>query len=219
MSQFFQPLEHHHAYFKKYGKLITYRKNEYLANSHDPNNWVFFLVNGLVCVGFSTESGEDKLIGYFLPGMTFAQSGSFFEEFSTIQLDYKACDESSVLRVDRKQFLASLKGNNNLSEDYVNALLRNQLFLIERIAYQSEKGIYNKCIRWLLFMAKFYGHKTSEGIQIMTPITQETAANFMNVTRESAGSALTLLKKRGRISVSSKRLTIHDTDLLQRELT
>jgi CRP-like cAMP-binding protein len=218
MSQFFQSLEHHHTYFKKYGQLVTYRKNEYLANSHDPNNWVFFLVSGLVCVGFSTESGEDKLIGYFLPGMTFAQSGSFFDEFSTVQLDYKACDESSVLRVDRKQFLASIKGDNNLSEDYVNALLRNQIFLIERIVYQSEKGVYNKCVRWLLFMAKFYGQKTSSGIKIITPITQETAANFMNVTRESAASALITLKNKSLISTRRKHLTIHSLASLEKEI-
>lgn len=218
MSQFFQPLEHHHTYFKKYGQPITYRKNEYLANSHDTNNWVFLLTDGLVSVGFSSENGDNKLIGYFLPGMTFAQSGSFFEEFSTVQLDYKACDNSSVLRVDRVHFLASLKQDANLNEDYVSALLRNQIFLVERIVYQSEKGVNNKCVRWLLFMAKFYGQITSSGIKIATPITQETAANFMNVTRESAASALGALKKKKLISVDRKYLTISSVASLEKEI-
>jgi CRP-like cAMP-binding protein len=63
---------------KSIGQMVNYRKGEYLANSHDINNWVFFLDQGLVSVGFNSENGDGKLIGYFIPGMTFAQSGSFF---------------------------------------------------------------------------------------------------------------------------------------------
>jgi CRP/FNR family transcriptional regulator len=218
MASFFQPLFHHKRFFSKSGQTINYKKGEYLANSHDPNNWVFFLVDGLVSVGFSSDTGESRLIGYFLPGMTFAQSGTFFEEFITVQLDYKACTDSKVLRVNRQVFLEKIHQDTGLNTDYITALLRNQIFLIERITYQSEKGVYKKCIRWLLFMAKFYGIQDNDKLEIQVPITQELAANFMNITRESAAAALKKLKHKKLISFKSKRATIHNPTLLQQEL-
>jgi CRP-like cAMP-binding protein len=142
----------------------------------------------------------------------------FFETFSTVHLDYRACEDSRVFRLPREDFLHAMQDNKELSQDYVSALLRNQIFLVERIVYQSEKGVYNKCVRWLLFMAKFYGQITSGGIKIATPITQEIASNFMNVTRESAASALGALKKKKLISIDRKYLTISSVASLEKEI-
>lgn len=218
MDSFFGPLEHHREYFTKHARPTYYKKGEYLTNSHDPDIWVFFLVDGLVSVGFGSNSGDDRLIGYFLPGMTFAQSGSFFEGINTTRLDYKATTNCSVLRLPRDDFLKAVSRDPDLNKDYVFGLLRNQIFLLERIVYQSEKGVYNTCVRWLLFMARFYGQQIGPEVHIMTPITQEIAANFMNITRESAAVALKKLKTKKLISLQRKQATIHNLALLEKEL-
>lgn len=218
MHTFFTPLEEHRKHFAKYGNRITYKKGEYLANAHDVNDWVFYLEEGLVSVGFVSHTAEDRLIGYFLPGMTFAQSGSFFESFSTLRLDYKACQDSDVLRLPRTDFLYAVHNRRGIGQDYVTGLLRNQIFLVERLAYQSEKGVYSKCVQWLLFMAKFYGQRNGSEITLIPPITQEIAANFINTTRESVASPLLKLKRKNLISIERKRLTIHNQELLEDEL-
>jgi CRP-like cAMP-binding protein len=218
MHTFFAPLQKHKKHFTKFGSRVMYRKGEYLANAHDSNDWVFYLDGGLVSVGFVSGGAEDRLIGYFLPGMTFAQSGSFFETFSTLQLDYKACQNSHVLRLPRKDFLYAVHNNAGIGQDYVTGLLRNQIFLVERLAYQSEKGVYRKCVRWLLFMAKFYGLQAGSDIRIIPSITQEVVANFINTTRESVASPLLQLKRKKIISIERKQLTIHSLHLLEGEL-
>jgi CRP-like cAMP-binding protein len=153
-----------------------------------------------------------------MPGMTFAQSGSFFSLSPNEGLEYKACSNSKVLRLPREVFLSALKTNRELCDDYISALLRNQVYLIERIVYQAEKGVYAKSIRWLLFMAKFYGEQKDDCAQLRVPITQEIAANFMHITRESAASALGKLKKKQLIAFKNKCVTITSLKGLENEL-
>lgn len=217
MSEFFKHLKHHESFFKKHGELVTFKKGQYLVMASEPSKWVYFLIDGCVLVSFTFDDGVDRLIGYFLPGMTFAQSGSFFNDDGG-GLEYCACQTSKVLRVDRKDFLRQLSSDRDFNNDYVDSILRNQIFLIERIVYQGEKGIHNKCIRWLLFMAKYYGVTSGKSVTLIVPVTQETAANFMHATRESASAALGKLKKAGLVTSNKKFITITDIDKLQGEL-
>lgn len=218
---FFESMENHRAFFTKYGQKVTYKKGQYYVMPSDDSPWVFFLINGLVKISFTFSDGNDRLIGFFLPGMTFAQSGSFFQDEGGGGLEYCSVGTSTAYRISRQVFLDQLKKDPAFSQDYVQALLRNQIYLVDRIVYQGEKGIYPRTLRWLLFMAKFYGHTTDpkkDTCTIAVPLTQETAANFMHVTRESASFAFRKLTAKKLISVKKKLITIHSISALKGEL-
>lgn len=220
MSMFFESMENHRAFFTKHGQKVTYKKGQYYIMPSDDSPWVFFLVEGLVKISFTFSDGNDRLIGFFLPGMTFAQSGSFFQDEGG-GLEYCSVGTSTAYRLPWQVFLDQLEKDRAFSQDYVRALLRNQIYLVERIVYQGEKGIYPRTVRWLLFMAKFYGHSTDENkdtCTIAVPLTQETAANFMHVTRESASFAFRKLTSQKLISVKKKLITIPSLSALKQEL-
>ena len=89
-------------------------------------------------------------------------------------------------------------------------ILKNQIFLIERIVYQGENTVEKKFLRWLLFMMKYYGQESAGTCQIMIPITQTEIANFLHTSRVSVSNAMIPLCDKQVISITSKYITVHD---------
>lgn len=218
MSATFYPSPAHEQFFTTYGQSISYKKNNYLVRPEDESPWVFYLKSGLVSVSFSFTDGSERLIGFFTPGMVFAQSGSFFQDAGG-GLEYIATTNSDTYRLRRADFLAQLDHDQAFSADYMQLLLRNQIYLIERIVYQGESGMRNKCLRWLLFMVKYYGEPAERGgIVLGVPLTQEIIANFLHATRESVSKVLKELVAKDWIVIENKCITIKDITALEKAL-
>lgn len=217
MSSFFHFSKVHQQYFKKYGQLVSYKRGQYLVWAADENPCVFHLSSGSVRVAFGFNDGDDRILGFFVPGMTFAQSGSFFNDDGG-RLEYIAHDEVKAYRISREDFLRQVSSDQEFANDYVNALSRNQVFLIERIIYQAERGIKRKYLRWLLFMAKYYGRKNGQTCFITIPLTQSAIANFLNATRESVNTITNALIDEGFISIEKKHIIIHSSQKIHKVL-
>lgn len=218
MSDFFPYLESFEDAFFEHGELVEYAKNQHLVWGKDKSEWVFFLVDGLIRVSFTVPDSSDRILGYFPRGMVFAQSGSFWNAHDGM-LSYTAELPSKTYRMQRTTFLNLLRSDTSLTHEYLNLTLRNQIFLIDRVVYNGEKGLYLKCVRWLLFMAKYYGKNKGARCEITTPLTQETAANFLGTTRESLNVVLRDLEKKKYIELSTKKLVITDTKKLRALVT
>lgn len=173
----------------------------------DKSEWVFFLVSGLVRVSFTLPDNTDRVLGFFVPGLIFAQNGSFWGE-NDGTLSYTAEQPTKVYRMKRTTFLKCLNGNSGAMQEYLHMTLRNQIFLIDRVVYQGEKLLRSKCARWLLFMAKYYGKSRGKRCELTVPLTQETIADFLGTTRESVNITLRELERKGYIELATKKITI-----------
>lgn len=217
MSDFFRYSKPFEYFFLEHGERVKYEKTQHLVWSKDDCDWIFFLEKGLVEVSFSLPDDTHRILGYFVPGAVFAKSGSFINNPDGA-LSYKANTDVTVLRMKYKKFRSHLSKHPALMEEYMNMTLRNQIFLIDRVVYQGEKGLYLKCARWLLFMAKYYGKKNGRGVDIYVPIKQETAADFLHTTRESTNVVLRRLEKEGFIKLATKKISIVDIKKLRKLL-
>lgn len=206
---FFDYMTEHEKFFKQEGELLNIPKGQYLVTVYDDSPWVFFLMDGLIKITFTLTNGDNRVIGYFLPGMSFAKSGSFFID-SGGNLEYVLVKKSSLYRVPRKAFLDQLKSSSGFNQEYTNWLLKSQILLIERIVYQGEPTIERKVIKWLLFMAKYYGNKKQGVIVIDIPLTHELIAEFVHATRESVGVVMRKLEQAKLITIKNKLITIND---------
>ncbi|MBY0328641.1 Crp/Fnr family transcriptional regulator, partial [Patescibacteria group bacterium] len=144
-------------------------------------------------------------------------SGSFIAQHDGA-LSYIAESSTTAIRMNRHDFISAIKSDPSLMSEYLNMTLCNQLLLIDRIVYQGEKGLYAKCVRWLLFMAKYYGKENGNGCTITVPLTQDTIANFLHATRESVNGVLRQLQEEKHITISAKRITIIHTGKLKKLL-
>lgn len=214
MSEFFTYSELFENCFFEHGELVEYKKGQHIVWHKDKSEWVFFSQEGLVRVSFILPDDTSRIIGYFTPGMVFAQSGSFWGKNDGM-LSYIAEIPTKAYRMKRKTFLKCLQENPAGMQEYLNMTLRNQIFLIDRVVYQGEKGLLAKCVRWLLFMAKYYGKTKRNKCDLIVPLTQETVANFLGTTRESINVTLRGLESDGYIKLATKKITIKDLKGLQ----
>lgn len=206
---FFDYSQTHADFFVQHGQKVDYKKNRYLVTALDENPWVYFLTSGTVQASFVLIDGDTRLLGYFIPGMTFAKSGSFFSD-SGGDIEYRAIENTVVYRIKRQLFLRQLKQDVDFAEAYRSMILKNQILLIDRIVYQGEKTIERKFLRWLLFMAKYYGTSRGASCYITIPTRQEDIANFLHTTRVSISKALQDLIAQQLISVQKRHITIHN---------
>ncbi len=205
-------------YFYQQGQKLNYAKNRYLVTMHDENTSIYFLISGNVRVSFSLVDGSERIIGYFLPGMIFAQSGSFYGDEGGA-LEYKAVSPVTVLRLPRQDFLAELKANQQLNAEYIDILFRNQIFLIDRVVYQGEHNVDKKFLRWLLFLVKYYAEEIDGKLRVMVPMSQDDMANFLHVTRVSINKAISYFTKQDLIGRDGKYLIIHDVQAIKHALS
>lgn len=212
---FFQYAHSHEKFFKAQGRASQIKRGQLLTNNLSDNTNVFFLHKGLVQVSFNLLDGNERLIGYFLPGMTFAQSGSFFQDDGG-QLEYTTVQPSTIYHISRDIFQKQLQTNQQFNTDYLDMVLRNQIFLIDRIVYQGENGAEKKFIKWLLFMAKYYGCQTKNNeVKITIPISQEGIANFLHVTRVSVNKIIREMRTKDLIRIEQKQIIICDANTLR----
>ena len=104
------------------------------------------------------------------------------------------------------------------NSEYVDWLLKTQILLIERVIYQGEGTLHRKYLRWLLFVAKFYGISNGNECVIQIPLTHQTVANLLHTTRESISRIATELVNDGTIVVNKKRITIRDIEAIESSL-
>lgn len=218
VNSFFHYAYEHESFFKQNGNRILYKKGQALVRPEDDNPWIYYLASGLVEVSFAFSTGDERLIGYFVPGHTFAQSGSFYQDEGG-GLEFLATVPVETYRIPRDVFFSMLRKDAGFSYDYIQTLLKNQLFLIDRIVYQGEVTVYRKTLRWLLLMAKYYCDETNDNqYRIAVPLTHDTVGRFLHVTRESASKTLKRLAQDGLVSVEKKRITILDKAAIEAKL-
>lgn len=197
--------KNHELFFIKNGYEVKIKKGQYLTTHYDESDWVYFLYHGQIMASFSLADGNDRILGYFLPGMTFARNGSFYN-FESGGIEYKATSDATVYRLPRKLFLQQLATDKLFNQEYLDQVLKTQMLLIDRIIYSGENGIENKFAKWLNFMAKYYGEKTNRGIYIVTPTTQVDIASFLHVTRVSTNKLVQKYLKAKIIKLDRKHI-------------
>lgn len=207
MKSYFEYQYAHEAFFKAHGVKLVYKKGQYIVNPNEVSPWVFFIESGLVDASVGFSDGSKRIIGYFLPGMSFAQSGVFFAD-SGGGLEYVVLEEATVYRLPRELFLTQLTKDSVFNAEYLSWLLKTQILLLERIIYLGESTLQLKLIRWLQFMCKYYGLEQTDCTVISVPITQDTIADFLHVTRESVGKELRELIRQGHVSARHKAITV-----------
>lgn len=208
----------HEAFFKEHGEQLWYKKGQLLVWPNEQYPWVYFLVSGYVRSSFTLPSGTTRIIGFFRPGTTFAQSGSFFDDDGG-KLEYVAETAISLYRIKRSDFFMHLDRDPEFAREYLDMVLRSRIYLIERIVYQGESGIERKFARWLLFMIKYYSVQEKTGCRILIPLTQTTIANFLHITRESANTTMRAFEKKKLLKIHKKHILVPNIDKLQKILS
>jgi len=210
-------LDEHKRFFEEHSERVLFKKNQLFARKEEIHPWIYYLEEGIVQLSFSYKKGDDRLIGYFVPDMMFAQNRVLYEGDSGV-IEYTTATEVQALRVDYKTYIKEVDSNHDFCREYRECILHNQSYMIDRVVYQAEPNVEKKFLRWVLFMLKYYGTEQDGHHMIGMKLTQDAIANFLFVSRETVNKTVTRFVKQGIISVNKKYITLLDESALQAEL-
>ena len=203
-------------FFVAQGQKMHYDKKQVFVRADDPQPWVYFLDEGAVEASYVFDYSESKILGYFIPNAIFSQNKLFYE--SDGDLTYTTIEPTVIYRVQRDVFLREVDANMQFMKEYLQNTLILRIFTTDMVIYQGEPTATRRAIRWLLLMAKYYGEEQGKAVQIQVPLTHDTIANFLHISRESVSKTLREFIRGGYISVDKKLITIYDVDSLRRLL-
>ena len=210
-------LNEHERFFQEHGERVTIKKGQIFARKEEVHPWVYYLEAGIVQVAFSYGKGDNRLIGYFVPDMMFAQSKIFYEGDSGV-LEYEAVTNMQALRVPRNDYMQEVESNHEFCAEYRECILHNQTYMIDRVIYQAEPNVEKKFLRWVLFMLKYYGVERDDHQMIGLKLTQNTIADFLFVSRETVNKTLIHFVQLGIVAVEKKHIILLDEDALHAQL-
>ena len=215
MSDFFSFSTVHQAYFKAHGQVHHYKKGQIFTHRQEVSRDVYFLESGYVKVGFSTKDATERVLSIVLPGMTFAQVGSFYAMPQT-ELEFEAYSDIVIYRIPRDRFLIDLTHDQQLFYDWYRRTAENQLFWIELLTCCAERKPRDRILSWLTCMVRYFSITTGGKATIEMPLSQETIAAMTMLTRESTNKVIHELKRLGIITVKDKHITIPNVEALDK---
>ena len=218
MSDFHSYAHSHLAYLQKHGQQVTYKKGQLLVRREEDSPWIFFIESGYVKMMFTDDVGNERVLGFGIPGMTIAQSGSFYS-LPHVELEYEAHTDCVVWRMPRTEFIAAMQGSPELFQEWHQRILENHNLLVERVLYVGEKQPRRRIIGWLLAVARYYSLRQPNGSYLVEiPMSQDIIASFTHLSRETTSKIISELKKQGLIGIKNRYITVPDVAQLRQAL-
>lgn len=187
-------------------------KGEYLMTEGEPCMGFFLVLSGKVRVFKTSPNGREKALLIAEPGMTFGEDalfgqGAFLESAA-------ALEKSRVLHVPRKEFLAMLRGDPELSFQVMESLcgwIRRLSSSVENVAFL---GARDKVVRYLVGLVGREGSK-----KIGFPEKKKDIADRLGITPETFSRIMRELEEKSLLKVSGKILEVPDCQALSEELS
>lgn len=215
MSDFHSYAHSHLDFFKKHGQCKTYKPGHLLVRREEDSPWMFFLESGFVKMMFTDELGNERILGFGVPGMTFTQSGSFYS-LPHVELEFETYTQATAWIVPRKLFIEALETNPVMFKEWHERILQNHNLLIERVLYIGEKRPKTRVVGWLLAAARYYSVRQPDGSYLIElPINQDGIASFTHLSRESISRIMSELKQRGLVQIRNRFISIPDVEGLK----
>ncbi|MEV3986511.1 Crp/Fnr family transcriptional regulator [Nonomuraea sp. NPDC049758] len=178
----------------------------------DAADWVLVLTQGRVKVSSHTSSGTEVVLAVRGPG-------ALLGDMSAVDGSPRSATVTALEPIQGivvRDFSAFLAGHGRI------AVLLLQL-LVGRLRDADRKrveyGAYDTTGRVatrLLELADRYGERTSTGVRVALPLSQDELAGWTGSSREAVSKALRTLRDRGLIETGRRRVVIHDVEGLRR---
>lgn len=190
-----------------------FKKGEIILVQGEVPECTYIVKDGIIKTYNLTSQGEEKPIGFDLPGEAFPISW-IFRRAERVQYYYEAFSDAEVYCIPVKDYLEHLKIHPtdlmSQLESFVSRYMCNQM----RINALEQSKATPKVVNTLHYLCLRYGHDLRKDVvKIQLPLTQQDLANFIGLTRETTGIELKKLHRNGVLTYRKQSYVVH-TDKL-----
>ncbi len=184
------------SFYDKYA-VRRFLKGEIILVQGEIPKSTYIIKKGIVKSYNLTSQGEEKPIGFDMPGELFPVSWAF-GKIGYAQFYYEAFTDCEVYAVPPADYLTHIKkdtaGLYDIFDSFISKFINQQM----RINALEQSKAAAKVLYTIHFLCLRFGRDLKENlVQIELPLTQQDLANFMGLTRETTGIELKKLQRQG----------------------
>ena len=192
----------------------TYRPGDYLCHQGDSSRHVLVVRSGNVRVLATAPDGREVVVAVRTPGDVLGELAALDQGPRSATL--QALDQVEVLALSGARFAALCQTQPRLAWALLGVVAGRLRDAGRQWVEFGGGSATRRVVALLLELAVLRGRPTGDGVEIVTPATQDELASTAATSRESFGRVLRELRKRGLISTSRRRIVIHRIADLQR---
>ncbi|TDT52063.1 Crp/Fnr family transcriptional regulator [Fonticella tunisiensis] len=198
-------------------KRRKYKKGQILFFEGDVSDKLFIINKGKIKIYKYTKEGKEQILyilseGDFIGDLSLLKRGKY--EFNA-----EALQDVDVCILTKDNFDRIIRVNPEIPIKMLEHIHDRVVGLEKLVQTLSTKDVEARLAGLLINFAKDFGRKTSEGIEINTPLSREEMANYIGITRETISRKLTSMQDAGIIElVGNKKIVIKDVERLEEML-
>ncbi|HWP34456.1 MAG TPA: Crp/Fnr family transcriptional regulator [Thermodesulfobacteriota bacterium] len=185
-----------------------YLRDATILIQRDPGDSCFLIVSGEVKVSLFGEDGKEITLAKLREGEVFGEMAllSGAPRSATVI----ALQDTTLLVLEREEFTRLVMRQPKLALKMLAVLAERLRKADEKIAAIALFDVSRRVTHFIIELAKNEGVQTPEGLLVRRRPTHREIANMTGTTRETVSRVLSELARGGYVSMTGKRLTVHE---------
>ena len=194
-----------------------YHAGELVFAEGEPCSGLYVVESGHVRIFKSSAGGREQVLSIDGPGSSIAELPVF--DGGNYPASVIAIDDATLLFVSKQDFQALCLAHPQVALKVlrvVGARLRRLVGIIEELSFTT---VRHRLASFLLRLAQKEGKRTSEGIQVILPASNQEIASQIGTVRELVSRNLSRLQAEGMLKIDGRNVTIPHLKHLEAELS
>lgn len=193
-----------------------YAVGELIFGEGDPCAGLYVVKSGNVRIFKSSAGGREQVLSIDGPGSSIAELPVF--DGGNYPASATAVDDATLLFVSKQDFQALCVAHPQVALKVlrvVGARLRRLVGIIEELSFTT---VRHRLASFLLRLAQNEGKRTSEGVEIIMPVSNQELASQIGTVRELVSRNLSRLQAEGMIKIDGRSVIVRNLKALEAEL-
>ena len=182
----------------------------------EPCAGLYVVESGHIRIFKSSAGGREQVLSIDGPGSSVAELPVF--DGGTYPASVTAVDDATLLFVSKQDFQSLCLAHPEVALKVlrvVGARLRRLVGIIEELSFTT---VRHRLASFLLRLAKKEGKRTSEGVEIIMPVSNQELASQIGTVRELVSRNLSRLQEEGMIKIDGRTVIVCNLKALEAEL-
>ena len=194
----------------------NYSPGELIFGEGEPCSGLYVVASGNVRIFKSSPGGREQVLSIDGPGSSIAELPVF--DGGNYPASAAAIDNATLLFVSKQDFQALCLAHPQVGLKVlrvVGARLRRLVGIIEELSFTT---VRHRLASFLLRLAQKEGNRTSDGVEVTLPVSNQELASQIGTVRELVSRNLSRLQAEGMVKIDGRSVTILNVKALEAEL-
>jgi len=189
-----------------------YGKGDLVFRSGSLGRNVYFLRSGRIKIHQLSPIGREVILWFCFPGEIFGLAEVVRGGGRVVNA--QACQPSEVLSVSQERFRTFLCDHPRVAMLSMEVLSSRLRLLGDMFVNLVADDVNTRIAKLILRLSGHYGTRIGKEIFLNIPFTHQEIADMVGTSRQTATSALSMLKRQGVLSIENHRIHIESGEVL-----